>query len=48
MLLYMRASLQEQGTYHAAARENTTFLFGAVPPGRAGGTDESHRRDSKD
>jgi len=47
MLLYMRDGLQEQGTYHAAAAGNTTFSFGAAPPGRAGGTDVSRERDSK-
>jgi hypothetical protein len=45
MLVYMRGSLQEQGAYHAAAGGNTTFSFGAAPPGRAGGTDESQERD---
>jgi hypothetical protein len=47
MLLYMRGSLQEQGAYQATPRGNTTFSFGAAPPGRTGGTDESHGRDSK-
>jgi hypothetical protein len=47
MLLYMRGSLQEQGAYQAAPGGNTTFSFGAAPPGRTGGTDESHGRDSK-
>jgi len=46
MLLYMRGGLQEQGPYHATVAGNTTFSYGARPPGRAGGTDESRARDN--